>query len=102
LRAGALTPTVYISPYGIIALANGINPITIPLIAKSLSVSTGGNNGGFRTTLTGSGFPLDQTQASITVCGNLATITSITNQQIILYIPSCNSIGQQTINLRVG
>jgi hypothetical protein len=43
--------------------------------------------------LAGSGFPLDKTQISITICGNLATISSISNEQIILYTPICNSTG---------
>jgi hypothetical protein len=93
LIAGELIPIVYINPYGIAGPGSGVSPINVPLIAKSLSVSTGGNNGGLLTTLAGSGFPLDKTQISITICGNLATISSISNEQIILYTPICNSTG---------
>jgi len=102
LLAGNLIPLIYIKLIGFIQLANGVNPILIPLIATSLSTTTGGNNGGYLVTLNGQGFPLQASQASILVCSNIATIKSITNTQIIFYMPSCSSIGVQTVNLTVG
>jgi len=50
---------VYVNQYGIAGLASGVNPLSIPLNTDSLSSTTGGNNGGYLITLTGSGFPLD-------------------------------------------
>lgn len=79
LVAGQLTPIFYVNPYGIAILDNGVSPITVPLIAQSLSVSTGGSNGGFLTTITGSGFSSDTSQIQITLCGNVATISSSNN-----------------------
>jgi hypothetical protein len=54
----------------------------VPLVVSSVSPVSGGNNGGYFVNLIGSGFPLDKSQVSISVCGNLATIKSITNINI--------------------
>ena len=65
LVAGDVTPLVYLNQYGIAGLATGVNPLSIPLNTDSLSSTSGGNNGGYLITLTGSGFPLDSTKIII-------------------------------------
>lgn len=79
LVAGNFTPAVYINPTGYAGLASGVNPIPVSLITTSLSVSSGGNNGGYYNVLSGSGFPLDKSKITITICNNTATIVSSNN-----------------------
>lgn len=102
LVAGTFTPAVYINPTGYAALASGVNAISVSLVTTSLSVSTGGNNGGFYNVLTGSGFPLDKSKITITICGNTATIISSNNIQVHFYTPACASTGVQSVNVAVG
>lgn len=102
LVAGSVTPVVSISPYGIAGLASGVNPLSVSLVASNLSVTTGGNNGGYLITLNGAGFPLDKSQMSITICGNKATIKTITNIYANFFVPSCGSLGTQTVTVAVG
>jgi hypothetical protein len=58
LVAGSVTPLVYINQYGIAGLKSTVSPLNIPMVANSLSVTTGGNNGGYVISLSGHGFPL--------------------------------------------
>jgi hypothetical protein len=58
LVAGSLTPLVTINSIGIAPLHTGVSPLPIPLLTNSLSLSTGGNNGGYVIGILGSGFPL--------------------------------------------
>lgn len=69
LIAGSVTPLVFIAPHGIVGLDDGVvftgrrllltvNPIVVPLVTTSLSRTTGGDNGGYLNTISGSGFPL--------------------------------------------
>ena len=88
-----MTPIVEIYPYGIANLASGVNPLNIAFVASSLSVATGGNNGGYLITVFGQGFPLDKTKMTISVCGAQATITTITNIKADFYVPACGSLG---------
>ena len=99
LVAGSVTPLVAIAPYGILDLANGVSPLTVNFVTSSLSVTSGGNNGGYLITLNGAGFPLDKTLMSITLCGNKATITSISNIKADFYIPVCSSLGSQPLTV---
>ena len=102
LVAGGLMPLVYIKPYGIANLANGVTAPAVSLVATSLSVTSAGNNGGILVTLIGKGFPLDKSQMSISICGNLATIKTINNIKADFYLPSCSSTGNQTVTITVG
>ena len=70
LVAGSITPLVSVPPYGIANLANGVSPLSVSFSASSLSVATGGNNGGYLISLNGAGFPLNKKQMTISVCGN--------------------------------
>ena len=53
LVAGSVTPVISINTYGIAALQTGVNPLTVSLVATSLSTSTGGDNGGYLISLNG-------------------------------------------------
>lgn len=102
LVAGSVTPVVSVGTYGIAGLASGVNPLAVSLVATSLSVTTGGNNGGYLITLAGKGFPLDQNQINITICGNRATIRTITNIRADFYVPACANIGVETVTIQMG
>jgi hypothetical protein len=100
--AGPLTPLVSITTYGIAGLASNANPLSIPLVVSSLSLSTGGNNGGILVSVLGHGFPLQKSQISITICNSNATIYSVNNIQAQFYLPACSSTGNQTVTVTVG
>ena len=102
LVAGTFTPLVTINNYGIIARASGVNPLSVSLSNLALSVTSGGTNGGILTILSGKGFPLDKSLITITVCSKLATIKSITNNNVQFYLPACNATGNQTVNIAIG
>lgn len=102
LVAGSVTPIVKVGTFGIAGLASGVAPLNIPLTTTGLSVTTGGNNGGYLITLTGTGFPLDKTKMSIEVCAKKATIQSITNINAQFYIPACGTTGVETVTVTVG
>lgn len=101
LVAGSVTPLVYLAPIGIAGLY-GASPISVPLIVASLNNSIGGNNGGYYNYIMGTGFPLDATQVTVTICGANATIVSSNNQQIKFYQPACTTTGNQTVTVQVG
>lgn len=102
LVAGSFTPAVYINPTGYAAYASGVNPISVALVTSALSISTGGNNGGYYNVLTGNGFPLDKSKITITICGNPATIITSSNIEVRFYMPACASTGAQSVNVAVG
>jgi hypothetical protein len=102
LVAGSVTPVVAIKQYGIAGLASGVSPLSVPLTVTSLSVTTGGNNGGYLINLAGTGFPLDASKMTITVCGNKATIKTITNIRVDFYVPACTNIGAEMVTVAVG
>jgi hypothetical protein len=78
LSAGVATIVVYIKPYGIIQLATGLSPLTIPLVVSSVSSTSGGSNGGSINRFVGSGFSPYISLISIVVCDKYATIISST------------------------
>lgn len=102
LVAGDVTPVVAIQQYGIAGLATGVTALSIPLVATSLSIATGGDNGGYLISLNGAGFPLDKTKMSITMCGNKATIKSINNIKADFYVPACATLGAKSVTVEVG
>ena len=113
LIAGDVVPQVYISPYGIVGLDDGVtftgrrllitvNPITVPLVTSSITRTTGGDNGGYLNTITGSGFPLDKSQITVTMCGKDAIIQDVNNIQVIFYVPGCATLGSKTVTVTVG
>ena len=102
LVAGQVTPIVSIGQYGIAGLGSGVSPLTVNLVASSLSVTTGGNNGGYLISLNGKGFPLDKTKMTISICGNEATITQLSNIKADFYVPACSTLGVQTVTVTFG
>ena len=74
---------------GIVGLANGISPLSISLGCTSLSVTSGGNNGGYLVSLTGTGFPLDKKLIDIQMCNNSATVNAVNNIQVDFFVPTC-------------
>lgn len=102
LVTGSITPIVIVGTYGIAGLASGVPPLSIPLVATSLSLATGGNNGGYVISLNGKGFPLDKSKMTIRLCNNQATISSISNIKADFYVPACSSTGAQTVSVTVG
>ena len=102
LVAGLVTPLIVVSQYGIAGLANGVSPLDIPLGCNSLSVTSGGNNGGYLISLTGTGFPLDKKMMEIKVCNNSATINTISNINVAFFVPACSVVGAQNVEVTVG
>jgi hypothetical protein len=102
LVAGSVIPIITVGEYGIADLASGVSPLSIPLVVTSVSVASGGNNGGYLVVLRGKGFPLSKSEMTITLCGNRATIASISNIAAEFYVPACSSVGSQPITVVVG
>ena len=102
LVAGDVLPVVKVGTYGIAGLASGVSALSVFLTTSALSVTSGGNNGGYLISLTGAGFPLDKNKISIEVCSNSATIQSISNIKVDFYIPACATTGAQTVTVKVG
>jgi hypothetical protein len=102
LIAGDVIPTVYVNPIGIAGLATGVNPIHVPLVVNQLTKTSGGNNGGYYNMILGSGFPLDKSKVSVTICNISATIISSSNEKISFYMPACPSIINSTVIVAVG
>lgn len=113
LIAGDVTPQVYIAPYGLVGLDDGVaftgrrllitvTPITVPLVTSSMTKTTGGDNGGYLNTIVGSGFPLDKSQITVSLCGKDAIIQDVNNIQVIFYVPSCDTLGSKTVTVTVG
>ena len=102
LIAGSVTPVISISTHGIAALATGVTPLSVPLVASSLSTTTGGDNGGYLISLHGSGFPLDQSLISIQMCSKNATVRAVNNIKVDFLIPKCGTLGSQSVTVTFG
>ena len=102
LITGSVTPVIAVNTYGIAALQSGVNPLTVNLVASSLSTATGGDNGGYLISLFGKGFPLEKSKIRIELCSKNATIKSVNNIKADFFVPSCGSIGAQTLTVYVG
>jgi hypothetical protein len=79
-----------------------VTPLSVTLIVSSLSLGTGGNNGGYIVDLIGGGFPLIPSQISITICSNAATILTTSNIHVTFYVPSCDSLGNSPVVVTVN
>jgi hypothetical protein len=97
-----MTPLVFIKGFGIVKLKAGVNPISVELTTTAITSSTYGNNGGYEATITGSGFPLDSSKITITLCGKAARVKSIKNTIVTIIVPRCASTGAQTLSVAVG
>ena len=102
LVAGTVTPLVYIKNLGIAQLASGVSPITVPLVVTAIDDPTGGINGGYVRTITGSGFPTDRSKISVTICSSLAHIITSSSTSVKFYVPQCVNTGSTTVTVAVG
>jgi len=102
LVAGDVTPVVQVGTYGLAGLASGVSALSIPLTTSSLSVTTGGNNGGYLISLSGTGFPLEKNKIVVEMCSKKATVQSVNNIKVDFYIPACGSTGPQAVTVKVG
>jgi hypothetical protein len=93
LTAGSYYPQVTISQLGLVSIDPTVNPIAIDLLLNAPSTTTGGVNGGYQITLTGSGFPSNPTQITFTLCSQLCTIISLNNVAATVLVPSCSTEG---------
>lgn len=102
LVAGTVTPLVSIKNLGIARLASGVSPITVPLVVSSINNATGGSNGGYVRTITGSGFPTDISKIAIIICNSSATIITSASTSVDFYVPQCPNNGTQAVTVAVG
>ena len=93
ITAGSHYPQVTISQLGFVSIDPSVNPITIDLNLTAISASTGGVNGGYSVTITGTGFPSSTDQITFSVCSQNSTVSSVNNIQATILIPSCSTEG---------
>lgn len=99
--AGSYMPTATIAQTGLVSAASSITAFNFPLTLTSLSMTSGGSNGGYVITLQGTGFPTNIASATITICGQQATIQSLTNINAQIIVPSCPT-GPTTVSISNG
>ena len=96
LPAGSEKPKIHVKQIGY-ANVGSITAMSTSLSVSSISPSSSSPGGGIEATLSGAGFPIDESgDYSISICGNDVTnVKSVTNQEIVLVIPpevtSCSS-----------
>lgn len=83
-------------------MEDGLDPIIIPLITSSLSVSSAGNNGGYLMKIFGSGFTKKKSKINVTICGTKVNIRKSNGSEITFLAPSCSEIGPQAIYVTIG
>ena len=74
ITAGSYTPFVTVTQVGLVPAIPSVTAFAFPLAITSLSSASGGSNGGYSITLQGTGFPLISEIATVTMCGQSATI----------------------------
>lgn len=97
--AGNYFPVVTIKQSGTVPLVNSITAFNFPLTLTTLSVTSGGTNGGYVMTLTGTGFPSSISGATVNICGKQAAITSINNIQAQIIVPNCPNLGSTPVSI---
>jgi hypothetical protein len=102
IQAGSYIPSVTVSQVGLVNVAPSVQPINFPLTLTSLNFTSGGTNGGYNLLLTGVGFPVDLSTATITICNQNALIESISNINAEIIVPTCPQVGPQTITISNG
>lgn len=80
-------PVATISSVGQVPSDPAVTSFIFPLALTSLSITSGGTNGGYSMILSGTGFPLNIADAKINICGVEATISSINNIQAEILVP---------------
>lgn len=101
MPAGSYLPVVSIKQSGIAPCANTIQAFDFPLTLTLLNMTSGGTNGGYILQLTGVGFPLTLASANIQICGQSATIKSITNINAEILVPTC-ATGATSVSISNG
>lgn len=101
VNAGSYLPVVTVKQSGSVPLVGSIQPFSFPLTLTSLSATSGGANGGYTLTLTGTGFPISLQGATVNICGQNATISSITNINAEIIVPGC-AVGPTTVSISNG
>jgi hypothetical protein len=102
VSAGSYLPVVTNTYTGSVPLVSSIVPFNFPLTLTSLSLASGGDNGGYVLTLTGTGFPTNIQSATIDICGQQATISTITNINAQIIVPSCPTLGSTPVSISNG
>lgn len=97
-RAGSYMPQVEIKNVGFAVRGASFVNINVSLAANSLTVTTSGLSGGNPIGIIGHGFPfsLSETPFTVTMCGTLAVIKSVTNTQIGIVSPPCTAANAAT------
>ena len=98
VRAGSYMPQVEIKNVGFAVRGASFVNINVSLAANSLTVTTSGLSGGNPIGIIGHGFPfsLSETPFTVTMCGTLAVIKSVTNTQIGIVSPPCTAANAAT------
>ena len=78
ISAGDHLPVVKVNRLGLIDIDSSVNPISVDLTATP-SITSGGNNGGYTLTLTGTGYPSEKSEITFELCDQTATIITLTN-----------------------
>jgi hypothetical protein len=102
VAAGSYMPVATIAQTGSAPPTSSIQPFIFPLTLTSLSITSGGANGGYVLTLAGTGFPSSLQTATITICGQQATIQSISNINAQIIVPSCPNLGSTSVSISNG
>ncbi|KAM3144741.1 hypothetical protein pb186bvf_003050 [Paramecium bursaria] len=87
-EAGSNVPSVHVNGIGFSLFDASVQGIQQQLTITSVSPNAGSPDGGTTITITGTGFPKDNTrQYSIQIGGNDVTVQSISNTQIVIVTP---------------
>ncbi len=78
ISAGDHLPVIKVMGLGLISVNASVSTIKTSLTATPSS-TTGGNNGGYKLLLTGTGFPSSKLEITFKLCDQIATILTLTN-----------------------
>jgi hypothetical protein len=90
LRAGKHYPDIFIQGLGYAITDPAVNAIDIPLVITPSAMYISSLNGGHEVLLAGSGFPLDKSQITFTLCGKVCSINRISNIEAAIVVPPCS------------
>lgn len=87
--AGSYKPIVTVTQVGVVPYGPSVVALSFPLKLTSLNITSGGTNGGYGLHLIGTGFPTNVADATVTICGVTATLTSVDNTNAYIIVPPC-------------
>lgn len=96
IRAGSYDVEVRIRDKGYLPVQAGIAKLNYDLVLASLSVGSGGTNGGYPIQISGAGFSSDISLTTITLCNTSTQPISLTPTSTTIIAPPC-SPGPQTL-----